>query len=240
MSVRIPLPFMLAGALLATAAVGCGDDGPPRTSASVGGELGQGRFVYRCDNSIADCNPQGDATVFPDAVVSGGTFELEFLPENQDITGITLESASSEILEKSPKGFTGQKAGFGTVLAKDSSGRIVDFRSVEIVIPDHIGVYESAAEGRRPDAPDFLITVELELDKTRALRALGRTDTGDPLAGVVGYEWSTDNKEIATIETFSRDSVTIKGRKEGTTQLVIKGSGKEERIDLVVKAGATQ
>lgn len=233
---RFPL---FAAALVAVATAACDDEGPPRTPASASGELGQGRFVYRCDNSIADCNAEGDAQVFPDAVVMGGTFALEFLPENEKLTGITLEAAASDFLSRSPKGFTGLKPGFGTVLAKDSAGRVVDFRAIEIVKAHRLGVYEANATDRRPNAPAFIVTIEVAVGATRALRAIGRTSDGTALAGVIGYDWSTADSSVATIETFSTDAVTIKGRKAGSTKLVLEGGGRKEEIDLIVTQGAT-
>src|SRR5688500_8216467 len=126
-------------------AAGCtgGERNPSPSSASVQkGQLGNGGFTFRCDDSVA-CDRWNNAGTFPEAVALGSTFDLQFylldgtrgfsyLKEAE--AGTTTE-AVGKYINRGASGFAAVEPGIATLAARDSKGWLVDYITVRIRKP---------------------------------------------------------------------------------------------------------
>ncbi|HEY8072575.1 MAG TPA: hypothetical protein VIF62_00650, partial [Labilithrix sp.] len=120
------------------------------------GSLGNGDFYFTCDDSVACAGytMRNVAEKFPSAVAEGAVFHMQYdvhslgitLSDNVPGQGYTLSTVGSGYLSLGTSGFSGVKAGIGTIWVKDAAGNAVDFTTISIVKPDEIVVYDGAED----------------------------------------------------------------------------------------------
>lgn len=239
----IRISALLIG-LAAVAAVGCTGVGHPSASSpSVKkGELGNGGFTFKCDDSVA-CDRYNNADLFPTDIALGSTFELDFLLR-QDSNGFTyLKDAErgttiepvGKYVNRGASGFAAVEPGIATLSARDQKGWLVDYITVRIAKPDSLIVYDSEYKGTNPER---LVSIEMDADERRSFRTVAQQGL-KPLAGSVTVEWTSADTNVVAIEGYSRGKVTIVAKAEGSTTLKAKGGGLEQKLEVRVGKGTT-
>jgi len=168
------------------------------------GALGNGGFLFQCDDSVS-CNPyNGDAAKFPHTVALGSTFTVKFVPKGDTFSttdpsqGQTLGVVSDSFMSITPTGgVSALRPGFGTILARDTGGRLVDFTSMEIRKPDSVAVFDAAKIESSGEVAAKLDSVSVKVGDEVSLRAVARSHNQD-LAGALRYDWTTNDARTAT------------------------------------------
>lgn len=231
----------LAGSAMAFAA-GCtgGEFNPPPSSPSVKkGELGNGGFTFRCDDSVA-CDRWNNADDFPKAVALGSTFDLQFLllDGTRGISylkdaerGTTVESVGKYI-NRGASGFAAVEPGISTISARDQKGWLVDYITVQIRKPDSLIIYDSEYKG---DNPTRLQRVSIGKGERKSFRVVAQAGL-EALAGSVTVEWASEDDSVVAVEGYSRGKVTIvaTGANGAATTLKAKGASLEQTLSVTV------
>lgn len=243
-----------AGALACVALAACTPSGAS-TTAEKQGELGNGAFLFACDNSVAcDRWSTGNAERFPDAIATGSTFGLYFLPKGQtfrgtveDIVdlnrrgvvvtvddrryeGVTVQPIGPNISD-GPDGFSGVQPGYATAVARDNAGTIIDYVTLKVVQPDALVVYAAAYEGTDPLQVQ---AIDMTVGTTESYRTVA-SHQATVVAGAVRVAWSSADPSIAQIESYDRGVVRILAKGVGTTTVTAVGAALEKRLDVEVK-----
>lgn len=227
-------------------AAGCigGERNPPPSSASVQkGQLGNGGFTFRCDDSVA-CDRWNNADNFPDAVALGSTFDLQFylldgtrgfsyLKEAE--RGTTIEPVGKYI-DRGAAGFAAVNEGIATLAARDQKGWLVDYVTVRIRKPDSLTIYDSEYKGEDPTRIQRVTLPSTGAQKS--FRVVAKAGVED-LAGMVTVEWSSDDTSVVAIEGYSKGKVTIVATGIGSTNLRAKGASLEQLLPVTVGEGGT-
>lgn len=234
---------------LALAALSACDTGQGynRAPESVSGQLGNGRFVYRCDSSVT-CNDKGDAATFPENVAVGARFAVEFIPNGasadlleraQGLSGyVAPEAASTLYTQSSPRGLVALRAGFSTLFVRDAEGRVADFQTVHQQEVARLALADvadtTALETRRT-----LETLAGRAGGRLEVRPYARSASGEALAGVLAYTFTSADPAVAFVEASDEDSAVIVFRAAGATTLKVEGGGVAQDVAVVVDgAGA--
>lgn len=204
------------------------------------GALGNGGFLFQCDDSVS-CNPyNGDAAKFPHTVALGSTFTVKFVPKGDTFKttdpsqGQTLGVVSETFMSITPTGsVSALKPGFGTILARDTGGRLVDFTSMEIRKPDSVAVFDAAKIESSGEVAAKLDSVSVKVGDQISLRAVARSHNQD-LAGSLRYDWTTNDASIADIGGATDTKVTVVAKKAGTTTLTVEGGTFKQDISVEV------
>ena len=230
----------LAAAAVAFAA-GCtgGERNPSPSSTSVQkGQLGNGGFTFRCDDSVA-CDRWNNANTFPEAVALGSTFEMEFylldgtrgysyLKEAE--RGTTIESVGKYI-NRGASGFAAIEPGIATIASRDQKGWLVDYITVRIRKPDSLIVYDSEYKG---EDPTRIQRANLEtVGDRKSFRVVAKAGV-EALAGMVTVEWTSEDESIVAVEGYSKGKVTIVAMGKGSTKLHAKGASLEQELPVTV------
>jgi hypothetical protein len=224
-----------------TFAAGCtgGERNPSPSSTSVQkGQLGNGGFTFRCDDSVA-CDRWNNADNFPDAVALGSTFDMQFylldgtrgfsyLKEAE--RGTTTESVGKYI-NRGASGFAAVEPGIATIAARDSKGWLVDYITVRIRKPDSLIVYDSEYKGEDPTRIQR-ISIATKGDR-KSYRVVAQAGV-EALAGMVTVEWSSDDDSIVAVEGYSKGKVTIVATGIGSTKLHAKGASLDQELTVTV------
>lgn len=238
----------LALAVAAVAALGACTGNPGAGSAAYKeGVLGNGSFVFACDDGIA-CRPySNDADKFPKAIASGSNFDVRFVPKGQEGNALVLSdgrryegiktTALAPYVEPAGDGdgFAAVKAGFGTVLARDSRGTIVDYVTLTIVQPDTLIVYDANYDGglfAKP--PPQLEALNMNVDDRGSYRVVAGYARAEA-AGSIPVDWSSDDPTVVQIESYSGRVVNVIAKKAGNATLTAKGAGVIKTVPVEVK-----
>ena len=201
------------------------------TGASVApGQLGNGGFAFECDDSVACDRYSHTAKTFPDAVALGSTFRVRYVAKgSSDATSVTVGSVG-DWFTPALRGLSAQKKGWGTFVARDNAGKILDFVTVPVVSADQIVVYDAAYVG---DTPTRVTSVKLGVGDTKSFRALARRGTDD-LAGMLAYDWSAPATGVVQIDAQASGKVAITGIGAGTTRVTVEGASYKQTLDVEV------
>lgn len=242
--VRVVHVSGVVAALAACAmALGCsGITHPSASSPSVKkGELGNGGFTFKCDDSVA-CDRWNNADEFPSDVALGSTFELDFLLRQDSRGFVWLKDAErgttiepvGKYINRGSSGFAAVEPGIATISARDQKGWLVDYITVRVARPTGLVVYDADYRG---DDPERLATISLQNGDRRSFRTVAQ-QAGRTLAGLITVEWTSDDKNVVAIEGYSRGQVTIIAKGKGTAVLTAKGGGGlVQNIDVEVTDG---
>lgn len=231
-------------------AAGCSSTGPrPPESAIRKGELGNGGFTFTCDDSVVCARYANTAQDFPKAVALGSTFRLGFVPNpgtQIDVSltrnsvdfsaedrqrGYAIDAVGRQWISRGPEGLAAVKPGYGTVVAKNGLGQLIDYAVVRIAAPDTIVVYDGTFTGS--GSPQRLTDVKLKVGEQRKLRALGRAK-GEDLAGAIRFEWYVVDENVIQIDRSTEGTVTLTGRAAGKTSMSTQGGAMSTNTTLEV------
>lgn len=233
---------LLAG--LATLVACSGITHPPASSPAVKkGELGNGGFTFKCDDSVA-CDRWNNADDFPSDIALGSTFELEFLLRQDSHGYVWLKDAErgttiepvGKYVNRGASGFAAVEPGIATLSARDQKGWLVDYITVRVAQPDSLIIYDAEYKG---DDPERLASIMLDDGERRSFRTVAQQGL-KPLAGSVTVEWTSADTDVVAVEGYARGKVTIVAKGPGSTTLKAKGGGLEQTLDVEVKGGVVE
>lgn len=234
-----------AGALAIVAAsvlAGCSSDPAPGSPAYQEGRLGNGGFVFNCDDSV-DCTPSSTAArTFPEAVALGSTFGVRFLPRssndidigvNDDPTpnGITVQPVGRGFLSaEGTDGLVAKQAGQGTLVARDAAGTVYDFTTLRIAQPDALAIYGTTGSGI---SSSRVTAISLSVGRSASYRARA-LEKGVALAGTFPSEWVSSDTTVADVVMDSTRSATLTAKKAGNVTLKVSGAAFSAEIPVEV------
>jgi len=234
------LPALVAAAAI-FATVGCQASAASKPGYKPG-ELGNGGFLFQCDDSVACERSSKDATKFPAAVSLGAPFTVRYelvtspstinirINESDPNKGITVQTVGNTFLSSGPDGFVGLKAGYATLASRDSAGSIVDYVTVRVDKPDAIVVYDASDTSLTPARID---TLSLAQGARRAYRAVAQKKSQD-LAGALRVEWTSSDPSVVKIDNVSGVKVTVSALKAGAATLTAVGGTFTQQIPVEV------
>jgi hypothetical protein len=213
------------------------------TASAKTGSLANGDFFFTCDDSVSCKDYRNYSTKFPDFIAEGAVFHVQYkvfsnsltLSDNVPGQGYTLATVGSSYLTLGPEGFTGVKAGFGTIVVRTASGQTVDFTQINIATPDEIVVYDASYQGT---APDPVTTVTMNPTDTKQFRTLARQHQTN-LAGVFETDWKSDHPEFVRVGTRVGGTISIEAVAGGTATLTVEGAALKQSVTVNV-SGATK
>jgi hypothetical protein len=231
---------LVVSALASGALVGCNGNPEEGSSAYKEGKLGNGSFLFKCDDSVAcDRWSTNSAKDFPTQIATGSNFNLRFVAEGNEgwslnikgkhYDGITLE-AIGPFVSSGPEGFSAVSPGFGTVVARDNRGAVIDYVNVRIARPDGLVVYKADYKGTDPPR---LQAVNMTVGQAQSFRTVAERGL-EAMAGSVRVEWTSADPAIAQVESYSRGVVNIVAKGEGKTKLTAAGAALTKEIDVEV------
>ena len=232
-------------AIVATA--GCSFNGNPGAGspASKSGELGNGTFTFRCDDSVACDRWNNVATNFPTEVAADSHFELNFFHKNEstgiiDIRineppenrGLRIDPVAPYAKKDSTGKFEVAKSGVATFAARDGRGWIVDYVHVDVVKPDGLVVYDADFSNTKDDPPR-IASINLGAGDRRSYRTVAEHEKR-ALAGAILVDWTSLDENVVAIESYAGGKVTIIAKGPGKTRIQAVGAGATEEIDVEV------
>jgi hypothetical protein len=228
------------GAIAAIALASACTPTPATDPAFEPGALGNGSFVFACDDAFA-CDPySGTADKFPKQVSLGATFSVRFVAKGETApvnpstpTGQTLGAVGNAYLGPAiGGGFDALKPGFATIAARNAQGFIVDFVTLEITKPDSLAIYDASQLSSFSKVS--LDKVTLKVDEQLTLRALPRSKSQD-LAGSLRYEWTPgDSSGVVAVGSATQTTATIVGKKVGTSTVSVTGGTFSQSLSVEV------
>ncbi len=229
-------------ALSVGALAGCNGNPAAGSAAYKEGELGNGDFLFACDDGVACLPYSGDAAKFPRQIATGSNFDVRFVSKNQQGTVITINDKRYEgitadpvepYVSKGPDGFTAKKPGYGTILVHDSKGTVIDYVTLKIVQPNDLIVYEASYDASRGKEPPRIQTMNLKVGANPQYRVVA-TYTDEPAAGSIPVRWESRNNGVVEVESYSRGLVNLRAKGEGSTEVVASGAALEKVIHVEV------
>lgn len=199
---------------------------------STPGELGAGSFTYECEQEGYDpacADSFSNQQTVPAKVAVDAPFEVTFYAgSGGDEPGTaSVIAASSEMIFGSSAGFTFQKPGHGAILARESSGTVIDFLHLQALPVDHLDLRAGgqAASG----------TLQMEVGDSLLLTAEPEDAQGDILSGALTYTWSSNGDIVdLDVQDYSINQVELVANAEGTVQVTVSAAGRAETIQVVV------
>lgn len=249
----------LAAALVAATLGACastGDPGPGNPAYQAGA-LGNGGFTFSCADTKGACLAQtnADAKAFPAGVVKGSTFRVRYVPKpgQESKVNVTIEddgasaSASTNatgggtitcvgdkfLRPASPAGFLAVNAGLGTIVARDTTGALIEFTTIAIREPSRLAVFDASFEGNA-SAPSVRGIV-LRKDEQKGFRVVAQDATAQILGGSFLTEWTATDPKIATVDSRDRGVVNLVGLAPGKTTITVKGLSLSAEIAVEVQ-----
>jgi hypothetical protein len=225
---------LLVGIALA-AATGCNGDGLNPLTAKKSGELGNGDFVFHCDDGAACIPYSNDASKFPQMIATGSTFQMTFSPDSKAPTVEGIEP----YFRLGPDGIAALEPGQGTIIARDNAGKIVDFISLKIVQPEGLVVYRADADVTSRQIPTPVDKVTLTIDKDASYRVIGQVGGtadhgGQPVAGSIRVDWQSSDTSVARIESYTGGVANIRAIGAGNAKLTVTGGALTTELDVEV------
>ncbi|MBS2014022.1 MAG: hypothetical protein JST00_14120 [Deltaproteobacteria bacterium] len=247
----LPLACLVA-ACAAASVVGCAP-ASPTNPVLVEGELGNGGFLFLCDDSVQCDKTSTDVSRFPKAIAIGATFDVRYrLKTHPSLIKISLDSSAAdqgitvqpatlassstsatkyEYISRGPSGFLGLQTGFATLVARDRKGAVVDYVTVKLQKPDAIAIYDAAT---KIDPPPRVGTVELVTGETASFRAVAQKASQD-LGGALQVEWTADPPGILSVAGQRGVKATVTAKAPGTGTLTATAGGFTQKITVEVK-----
>lgn len=225
--------LVVSALFLAACSTPFGDDDAYRE-----GTLGNGGFLFSCDDSVACSRWNNNAKEFPTMITTGSSFSLSYVASedqgdvlvNPEYPGMTLE-AVGPYMGQGPDGFAALKPGYGTVIAHDRDGRVIDYVTLHIVKPDALVVYDAAYKGTEPIPIDSL---SLVANERKQYRTVGETNH-EASAGSIRVEWVSDNPAVVKVESYKSGVVTLRAIAAGKATITASGAALEKTIPVEVK-----
>lgn len=231
------------GILASFALAGCSENPVPGSEAYKEGELGNGDFLFACDDGVACLPYSGDAKKFPKAIATGATFDVRFVANDEQGTDITSNGSKYQGLKTTGLapfvsdapggGFAAVKPGFGTVIVRDSGGSIVDYVTLNIVQPDTLVVYDANYEVSRGKDPPQIQSATVKVEGRASYRVVAGYSR-ESVAGSIPVDWTSDDTSVVAIETYTKGVVNVVAKKAGKTTLTAKGANVEKKIEVEV------
>jgi hypothetical protein len=202
------------------------------------GALGNGGFLFQCDDSVAcDRWSTNSAKDFPSQIATGSTFKLRFVAnQNQgeaigdDVyPGMTMR-ALAPYVSGGPDGFTMLKPGLGTVMVRDSGGFVIDYVTLPIEKADAIVAYDAAYKGEQPTP---VTTLTMKGSEQKSFRTVAMKQL-QPLAGAISVEWSSSNEAVVRITSYSAGVALIQSMGPGSATLTAAGAALSTTIPVQV------
>jgi hypothetical protein len=227
-----PVLGWLAGALLAACSNPSSGDPAYRQ-----GELGNGGFLFQCDDSVAcDRWSTNNAKDFPKRIATGSVFNLRFVPtddqgldlDGADTAGVTLQAVEPYV-GRGTEGFAALKPGYGTVMAKRANGAVVDYVTLTIVQPTTLVVYPAEYKGT---SPERIEKIAMKVNDTKSYRVVAESN-GEAVAGSVRMAWSSAANEVVSV-TYQSGVARLSAGKAGRTTLTAEGAALSRSIDVEV------
>lgn len=202
------------------------------------GTLNNGGFLFSCDDSVACSRWNDNAKEFPTMITTGSNFDLTYVASedqgdvlvNPEYPGMTLE-AVSPYMGQGPDGFAALRPGYGTVVAHDREGRVIDYVTLHIVKPDALVVYDAAYKGLDPVPIDALTLVA---EDRKQFRTVGETNH-EASAGSIRVEWVSDDPAVVKVESYKSGVVTLRAVAAGKATITASGAALEKTIPVEVK-----
>lgn len=236
----------LAGLALALGA--CTPNPSPGDAAYRDGSLGQGSFAFACDDGLAcHVTSSGDAKTFPSMIATGSRFDVRFVPNDEQGVDDPFDSSSTNgivitpvapYLENGIDGLAAVKPGWGTLLATDATGAVVDYIIVTIVQPDALVVYD-ANTPLTLENPASIDEVSLSPGDTRTFRVVAEKND-ERVAGALTTSWSSSDESILDVDRSPGGLVTVRAKKAGSATLTAKGAALETKVTVDVVEGASE
>ena len=235
----------LLGAVLLTlsAVAGCSGNPSPGSPAYKEGELGNGDFLFACDDGVACLPYSGDAKRFPEQIATGSTFSVRFVANgSQGASSITINDKKYEgitaqavapYVGKGPDGFAALKPGYGTVVARDNRGTVIDYVTLTIVEPDGLVVYDANYDASRGKDPPRIQAMNLKVDDAPSYRVVAERKLR-AVAGSIPVEWEVDDSNVVQIESYTGNAVNLRAKGVGKTKARAKGAALVKEIDVEV------
>lgn len=237
------------GAMVAVAALGasgalagCNDNPAPGSAAYKEGELGNGDFLFACDDGVACLPYSGDAKRFPKQIATGSNFDVRFVAKGQQGTtinidgkqydGVTVEAVAPYV-SKAPGEFAAVKPGYGTVIARDSAGTVIDYVTLKIVPPDDLIVYDANYDAARGDDPPRIQSITLKVEEAPRYRVVAEYG-GNAAAGSIPVKWESKNPAVVAVESYANGVVNLRAKSAGTAEITATGASLEKTIEVEV------
>jgi hypothetical protein len=210
----------------------------PGSTAYKQGTLGNGGFLFQCDDSVAcDRWSTNNAKDFPTQIATGSTFHLTFVASQDQgdvfsgnaYPGSTL-NAVAPYVSSGPDGFTMVKPGYGAVVVRQPDGAVIDYVTLKILKPDALVVYAAEYKGDNPPPVDSL---SLKVNDRKSFRTVGQKDKS-ALAGSIRVEWTSADPNLLTVESYAGGVVNIVAKAAGTTTLTAAGAALTKAITVQV------
>jgi len=204
------------------AVVSCAD---PFLTSGAPGELGNGTFWALCDDgAVCDSNERFYAE-FPKRIAEDSTLRVRFVPNSKQANAAPVAShvlvAGASLRQEGDGGLRGKVAGWGTIMAKATSGTLLDYLSLQVVTPSKILIYsqdgrDAVTAFRTPMAVE---KASLGTHETLTLGAAPAT-ANELLGGSPDVEWSVEPPDVATIVSRGPKHVAVRGEKAGQARLI--------------------
>jgi len=234
---------MIVGAIALCLGALAGCNNPPAGSAAYKeGELGNGDFLFACDDGAACLPYSGDAERFPSQIATGSNFDVRFVSKGQQGSIITINDKRYEgivaqpvepYVGKGPDGFTAKKPGYGTIIVRDSKGTVIDYVTLKSVQPSDLIVYEAGYDVSQGKEPPRVQAINLKVDATPSYRVVAEYGA-EPAAGSIPVKWESNDDTVVEIESYSRGVVNLRAKGVGKTKVRASGAALEKEIDVEV------
>ncbi len=229
-------------ALAIGALVGCSDNPRAGDPAYKEGELGNGDFLFACDDGAACLPYSGDASRFPDQIATGSNFDVRFVAKNQQGSAIVIKDKRYEgivaqpvgpFVGKGPEGFAALKPGYGTIIVRDSKGTVIDYVTLKFVQPNDLIVYEADYDVGRGKEPPRIQTMTMTVGAAQSYRVVAEYGA-EPAAGSIPVKWASENTEFVVVESYTRGVVNLRAKAAGKATLKAVAGGLEKKIEVEV------
>lgn len=228
-------------ALVSVTCVGCQMDFSESDGGEADGALGNGTFYFDCADAVTCKRFGSEREVFPSAVSLGSTFQVRYearpraagvriaYDDTAPERGLTVASVG-EGISVGAHGFLALGEGLSSLVARDASGKVVDFVAVRVARPDDLVVYSVLETGPDPTAVD---TIALEATSRASYRAFARS--GDELlAGALAVQWRSSDPTVFVVDHVRDGTATIVARGSGIASLVATGGTFVREISVMV------
>ena len=234
----------IAGAIALTISVLAACNGNPASGSPAykEGELGNGDFLFACDDGAACLPYSGDAAKFPQQIATGSNFDVRFVSKDQQGPDIFIDNKRYEgivaqplapYVSKGPDGFTATKPGYGTIVVQDSKGTLIDYVTIKIVQPNDLIIYEAGYDVSRGKEPPRIQAMNLTVGATQSYRVVAEYGA-EPAAGSIPVKWVSDDDKVVQVESYTRGVVNLRAKMAGTTKVRASGAALEKEIDVEV------
>jgi hypothetical protein len=232
---RRAIGAFLCSLILVFAACGCMGDWLPDNGME--GELGYGWFFYECvdekyDPACLDMEETDEYPEFPEVIAVGSVFDVKYRKDYGN-SSVAVRAGSPNHLETIDDALESLKAGYAVVVALSAMDKAFDLIHVLAQPVAGVCVLDYSFSEFIP-----LETIELSQGGMVELRGLPKDEKDRRLAGLLTYEWTIENPEVADLEGDTTHSVvTLKGIQQGHTALTVEIAGIVLKLDVEVTAG---